>query len=97
MIQKTTDYSIFKRMKGNREILPQQLEQVKPYLEEGVWKDRDFIIALYQTYQTVSHLELMEKLKGYPNKVQRRLKTKDYLRQMEEIIGYSSRRTVRLF
>jgi hypothetical protein len=81
---------------GKSELLARHLQDLKPYLEDGVDKDREFIVALMEAYNTVSQLEFMEQFREYKTKIQKRARVKDYLRQLEDVANNGTRREVRL-
>lgn len=85
-------------LKTAQEIVEWALD-LAPYVEKGVLADREFLLAIARVWHAneISRVEMVEKFQAYPDKLSHKEKVTDYLRQFELIIGFGTRKNVRLF
>lgn len=75
-----------------------ELEKLNKYLEENVKNDRDFLIGLEKAYRTIKPQTLLDSLAESGWKIERHVRSKDYLRRIEDVINYKkSKNVTRLF
>lgn len=71
--------------------LADKLTELKPYLEDPVWKDRDFIQALRVASNFVAYDRIIAKMKLQRTKFQRQATFKEYLRALEDVCNFRAR------
>lgn len=74
-----------------------KLDEISKYAEFGMTRDRNFIQALLAVYETVSHEELIEKIKANKRKLERRYGAKGYIYQFEEFLSFGKQKRVALY
>lgn len=82
---------------NNARIMAQRLKEIKPYVDLNVWKDREFIKALTESYKICGHRELIRKLNVTGVKITKERTPREYLRQIEYLYNFKRRQKIRIF
>ncbi len=77
--------------------MAEHINALAPYCEDKSNSDRDLIVALYKTFEQTSFEKLMHKLSNCNKVIKRASSTKEYLRQLEDVLNYKSQKIIRLF
>jgi hypothetical protein len=79
------------------EDMAEKIIEMKPYLEKGVWKDREFVIAMFNIIGKVKFEVLLEKLKIAKVRPHSRVLIREYMRDFEDIYNFRLRKIVNFF
>lgn len=79
------------------ETMADYIFSIKPYTEIGVWKSRNFIEALHDVYEKVSHNKLLKQIKKAKTKIMPKASVKEYIRSMEDIYNFRLHNKINFF
>lgn len=77
----------------------EQLRTIAPFTVDRTWTDREFMRALYVIIYRLNadYDSLINKVKLWPKPITRRVGTRDYLRQLEDIYNHKLAKKVRFY
>ena len=74
-----------------------KLQQVSKYLEDRIYTDRNFLIALQKTYDSgFLHQDLMTNFERVHTNIIRSSRVKDYIRQLEDVLSFGRKKVLRV-
>ena len=74
-----------------------KLVEIAPYCEDNSWNDRELVSAIVMAYRAgISHETLIRKLDATGKKIPRLATRRQYIRFLEDVLGYKAKTPVRL-